>query len=77
MGAVKSLARKGLIVIGATFSDVHVVSIYWLSMMLEARGYEVINLSCCNATAEFFDAIPVGREVRADHSPGKGIVIRR
>lgn len=56
---------RGVIVIGATLSDAHVVSIYLLSMMLEARGYEVINLSCCNATADFFKAIPVSRDATA------------
>lgn len=62
---MQSPAAKGLVVIGATLSDAHVVSIYLLSMMLEERGYEVINLSCCNATSEFFDAIPAGRKASA------------
>lgn len=57
--------RTGLVVIGATESDAHVVSIYLLSMMLEARGYEVINLSCCNSTADFFSAAPPDRELTA------------
>ena len=61
MPSSQTLAKKGLIVIGATLSDAHVVSVYLLSMMLEERGYEVINLSCCNSTAEFFAAIPEGR----------------
>lgn len=65
MYAVQSPTSKGLVVIGATLSDAHVVSIYLLSMMLEERGYEVVNLSCCNATAEFFAAIPAGREATA------------
>lgn len=65
MYAKPSPASKGLVVIGATLSDAHVVSIYLLSMMLEERGYEVINLSCCNATTEFFDAIPAGRTATA------------
>jgi methylmalonyl-CoA mutase cobalamin-binding subunit len=65
MEAIEPPGGKGLVVIGATLSDAHVISIYLLSMMLEARGYEVINLSCCNATADFFAAIPAGREATA------------
>ena len=56
---------RGLIVIGATESDAHVVSIYLLTMVLEEYGYEVVNLSCCNPTADFFAAIPPGREALA------------
>jgi methylmalonyl-CoA mutase cobalamin-binding subunit len=56
---------KGLVVIGATLSDAHVVSIFLLSMMLQERGYEVVNLSCCNATADFFAAIAPGRQATA------------
>lgn len=56
---------KGLIVIGATLSDAHVVSIFLLSMMLRERGYEVVSLSCCNATGDFFAAIPPGRQATA------------
>ena len=46
---------RGTIVIGATRSDAHVVPVHLISLMLEENGYEVVNLSCCNPTAAFFD----------------------
>jgi methylmalonyl-CoA mutase cobalamin-binding subunit len=46
---------RGAVVIGATRSDAHVVSVYLVSLMLEERGFEVVNLSCCNPSRAFFD----------------------
>ncbi|WP_321818274.1 MULTISPECIES: cobalamin-dependent protein [unclassified Paraburkholderia] len=46
--------NQPLIVLGATESDAHVVSLYVIAMALVERGYDVINLSCCNETSAFF-----------------------
>jgi methylmalonyl-CoA mutase cobalamin-binding subunit len=56
---------KGLVIIGATRSDAHVVSVILLAMMLEEAGYEVVNLRCCNPTPDFFSAIPPDRTAAA------------
>lgn len=52
---------NGLVVIGATVSDAHVVSIYLITIFLQEHGYEVVNLSCCNPTVNFFTALEPGR----------------
>jgi methylmalonyl-CoA mutase cobalamin-binding subunit len=65
MLAAAPVLSKGLVVIGATRSDAHVVSIFLLAMMLEEAGYEVVNLTCCNPTPDFFSAIPPGRTATA------------
>lgn len=57
--------QRDLVVVGGTLSDAHVVSIYMVTLFLEEKGYEVLNLSCCNPTANFFTSVPQGRPVTA------------
>ncbi len=57
--------QKGTIVIGATESDAHVVSLYLAKFMLEENGYVVVNRTCQNPTAELLAAAPDNEDVLA------------
>ncbi|WP_323122581.1 hypothetical protein [Burkholderia alba] len=49
---------KGIVVLGGTESDTHVVSLYLAAIMLEEYGYSVINRSCQNPVAELMADAP-------------------
>jgi methylmalonyl-CoA mutase cobalamin-binding subunit len=57
--------EKGTIIIGATESDTHVVSLYLAAFMLEKNGYAVINRVCQNPVAELLAPAPDNEEVLA------------
>jgi methylmalonyl-CoA mutase cobalamin-binding subunit len=47
---------RGIIVVGGTESDTHVVSLYLASIMLDESGYDVINRSCQNPVSALMAA---------------------
>lgn len=54
----------GTVVLGGTESDVHVVSLYLVSIMLAEAGYRVVNRACQNPVGELM-AEPPGEPVLA------------
>jgi methylmalonyl-CoA mutase cobalamin-binding subunit len=55
----------GTVVLGGTESDVHVVSLYLVSIMLAEAGYRVVNRACQNPVAELMAQVPGGGPVLA------------
>lgn len=49
---------RGTVVIGATASDAHVVSLFLATLMMQDEGYDVFNRGCQNTTTELFEALP-------------------
>lgn len=49
---------KGIVILGGTESDTHVVSLYLAAIMLGESGYDVINRNCQNPVAELMAEAP-------------------
>jgi len=56
---------KGTVIMGGTESDIHVVSLYVASIMLQEAGYRVVNRACQNPVAELMAEPPGGEPVLA------------
>lgn len=49
-------SQRGLIILGVTESDAHVVANQLIAHYLRDNGYEVLNLGACTSVEEFADA---------------------
>jgi methylmalonyl-CoA mutase cobalamin-binding subunit len=56
---------KGIVVLGSTSSDPHVVPLFLAKLMLEENGYQVVNLRCFNAPETFVTTAQDHEDIRA------------
>ncbi len=58
-------AAARVVILGVAASDAHVVANRVMALLLEANGFEVVNLGACTAVAEFVEACKQHPEAEA------------